>query len=174
MRVYLDSSAIVKRYVEETGSESVDVLYNALEKNDEPDHALTFSAWNVGEVFGVIDTLFHRGDIKKDSMTEALYLFSGETKKFVTMRKINILPAGSKVLASSWDLILKYHIYQADALQLVTARRAGCDLFVSADKKLLDCAKLERLFSANPDRDYDLIQDAVALKRKNIAEKSGI
>ena len=35
MLVYLDSSAIVKRYVEETGSESVDILYNMLEEESE-------------------------------------------------------------------------------------------------------------------------------------------
>lgn len=31
MLAYLDSSAVVKRYIEEVGSESVDLLYSALE-----------------------------------------------------------------------------------------------------------------------------------------------
>ena len=48
MRAYLDSSAIVKRYIKETGSESIDVIYNALEQESQLE-GLTFSSWNFGE-----------------------------------------------------------------------------------------------------------------------------
>lgn len=43
--VYLDSSAIVKRYVSEKGSEAVDFIFD----NAEAEKAkISFSIWNVG------------------------------------------------------------------------------------------------------------------------------
>jgi uncharacterized protein len=165
--VYLDSSAIVKRYIEEIGAESLDLLYSQLEKREgDSEYHLAFSSWNLGEVFGAIDTRFQRGDIDKKSMMEALSLFSGETKKFVAMRKINVLPVGSNTLTMSRDLILKYHIYQADALQLASAKQVNAELFVSADRKLVDCAKLERIEVVNPEKDYDHIRVAVTKVRR--------
>ena len=122
---------------------------------------MVFSSWNLGEVFGAIDTRRQRGDIDAKSMMNALRLFSGETKKFVAIRRLSVHPVGAKVLQMSRDLILKYHIYQADALQLASARQAGTTLFVSADRKLIDCAKLEQLGAANPEKDYELIQNVV-------------
>jgi uncharacterized protein len=163
---YLDSSAIVKRYIEEIGSESLDFLYTRLEREEGgSEHFLAFSSWNLGEVFGAIDTRCQRGDIDKKSMVEAMSLFSRETKKFVAMRKVNVLPIGSRVLTMSRDLVLKYHIYQADALQLASAKQVGTDLFVSADRKLIDCAKSELIDAASPERDYELIQNTVTKKK---------
>ncbi|HKW05017.1 MAG TPA: type II toxin-antitoxin system VapC family toxin, partial [Nitrososphaerales archaeon] len=118
MRVYLDSSAIVKRYVKEQGSDSVDKLYHALEKVSETDSAIFFSSWNIGEAFGAIDSKGQREDIGRAAIAEALLLLSLETKKFVAMRRIRIVPIGAKVLTNSRELILKHHIYQADALQI--------------------------------------------------------
>ncbi len=148
MLVYLDSSAIVKRYIEEIGSDSVDLLYKSLEEKSEP--TLIFSSWNLGEVFGAIDTRCRRGDIDEKSMMEALRLFSGETKKFVAMRRVNVLPTGSKVLTKTRSLILKYHVYQADALQLASATQAHAELFISADKKLMDYARFREPRSCKP------------------------
>jgi len=162
--VYLDSSAIVKRYIEEIGSDSVDLLYKALEEDSEP--TLLFSSWNLGEVFGAIDIRYRRGDIDEKSKAEALRLLSGETKKFVAMRRLNVLPIGSKSLTRARNHILKYHVYQADALQLASATQARSELFVSADRKLIDCAKSEGLKTANPEKDHDLIQVVIAERFK--------
>jgi uncharacterized protein len=166
MLVYLDSSAIVKRYIEEIGSEPVDALYSWLEKEPEMGNHLVFSSWNTGEVVGAIDTRHQRGDIDNESTMEALNLFSGETKKFVAMRRLDIIPVGGKILSKSRDLVLKHHIFQADALQLASAKQAGAKLFVSADRRLIDCAKSEQLEAANPERDYRVIESAITRQEK--------
>jgi predicted nucleic acid-binding protein len=160
MIVYLDSSAIVKRYVKEMGSDSVDLIYHAVERD--PINTLIFSSWNLGEVFGAIDARFQRGDLRQEAKTEALSLLSQETKKFAAMRKISIIPVGSRILTKARGLILKYHIYQADALQIESAKQAEVDFFASADKRLLDCAKSEQLETLNPEKDYDLIKKSVS------------
>jgi predicted nucleic acid-binding protein len=68
-KLYLDSSTIVKRYVEETGSESVSLLYG---KSDVQELTLCFSLWNLGEVIGVIDYYQKRGWITEDQSRKAL------------------------------------------------------------------------------------------------------
>jgi len=52
MLVYLDTSAIIKRYVREPGSELVNEVY---EKALSGNVTLSFSVWNVGEVLGALD-----------------------------------------------------------------------------------------------------------------------
>jgi len=164
MIVYLDSSAIVKRYIEEKGSEVIDSLYAALENEEIEDQILVFSAWNLGEVCGAIDTRQQRGDLDEKSSKEAFNLFAGETKKFVSMRRVNVLPVSARLLTNSRALVLKYHIYQADALQLASAKLARAEIFVSADRKLIDCGKLEKFETANPERDSSLIEESIAKK----------
>ncbi len=159
MLVYLDSSAIMKRYVEEKGSESVDMVYETLEKRS--DSRVAFSSWNVGEVIGAIDTRRHRGDIDEKSMLEAIRLFIGETKKFVAMRRLIVLPIGGKTLEESRDLIIKHHIYQADALQLVSARQSHSSFILTSDRKLAECAESESIEVANPEMDYSKIVGAM-------------
>jgi hypothetical protein len=92
MIVYLDSSAIVKRCVKEMGSDSVDLIYHAGERN--PINTLVFSLWNLGKVFGTIDARFQRWDLRQETKTEVLSSFSQETK-FAAMRKISIIPVCS-------------------------------------------------------------------------------
>lgn len=166
MRVYLDSSAIVKRYVKEKGSRSVDILYHALEEISAKEQLVIFSAWNLGEAFGAIDTKGQRGDIDKETTIEALTLLSQETRKFVAMRKIRIIPIGARVLARSRELVLKYHIYQADALQIESARQGHAHLFISSDKKLLECARSEQLESLNPEKDQSGIEAKVRAEQQ--------
>ncbi len=158
MRVYLDTSALLKRYLKEIGSESIDILYDALERDSNLDN-LVFSSWNLGEAFGAIDARCQRHDISEEAMAEALSLLSLETKKFVAMRKVTIVPLGTRILSKSRSLVLKYHIYQADALQLESAKQVQANVFVSADRRLVDCARSEQLEVLNPEKDYDSIQN---------------
>lgn len=155
MFVYLDSSAVIKRYLEEDGSGPIDLLYDGLEVEDS--NVLAFSVWNVGEVLGAMDTRHRRGDLDDAALAEAVRLFAQETKKLVAMKKLRVSPMGSEVFSDSWDLVLKHHIYQADALQIATSRQIGADILLSADRKLLECAKKEQIQTANPESDGEKI-----------------
>ena len=50
--VYLDTSALAKRYLKERDSDKVDELYRNTEMGKTKLH---FSLWNIGEVCGVFD-----------------------------------------------------------------------------------------------------------------------
>ncbi|MCU7786824.1 type II toxin-antitoxin system VapC family toxin [Pyrobaculum sp. 3827-6] len=55
---YLDTSAIVKRYVFEKHSDYVVELYDS---SLDGEVELSFSLWNVGEILGVFDRYLRRG-----------------------------------------------------------------------------------------------------------------
>ena len=157
-RVYLDTSAIVKRYVKENGSELMSDLYGAAEQEG---LSLRFSVWNIGEVLGVLDAYQRRNWIKKSEEERAVRLFSAETVKLVKLNVMSVLPVQHSYLAESWKLVRRRHVYQADALQLVTAARNASSVFLSADSVLLRCAKGEGIRAFNVESDENDIRGAV-------------
>src|SRR5260370_14791277 len=112
-RHYLDTSAIVKRYISESGTEVMGELYRAAEAQA---LLLQFSLWNVGEVLGVMDTYQRRGWITKTEHERIERLFVAETMKLVKLGGLLVLPAQHRYIVESWKLILRHHVYQADAL----------------------------------------------------------
>ena len=58
MNAYLDTSGLVKRYVEEEGTEVIDRLYEETEAGKTTTY---FSIWNIGEALGVLDRYHTRG-----------------------------------------------------------------------------------------------------------------
>lgn len=138
----MDSSATLKRYIKEGGTDVVDSLYRQAEKGEV---TLCFSVWNIGEVIGVLDRYLSRGLISDEQFQETLGLFYGETEKHVRLGSLIIEPLGHEVLTDSWSLLLKHHIYVADAVQLSTALKLNSNIFISADKQLVQKAADEGL-----------------------------
>lgn len=144
--VYLDSSSIVKRYVEEKGSDVIDTVY---EKAEASKLRFVFSIWNVGEVFGAFDRYAVRGLLSEHMFKTALQDFLSESIKMSRLDLLQIMSITSKSFIDSWQLILKHHIYGVDALQISTSKEVACDLFLSADKRLVDVAKKEGIKAIN-------------------------
>ena len=49
-----------------------------------------------------------------------------------------LVPVRSRLLSESWHLVEKHNIYEADALQIVSAKHLGVDQLLSGDKRLVD------------------------------------
>ncbi|WP_308507380.1 PIN domain-containing protein [Vulcanisaeta moutnovskia] len=47
-----------------------------------------------------------------------------------------LIPIKLLILRDAWAMIEKYHIYQADAIQVATAKSVGANEVITADKKL--------------------------------------
>ncbi|MBS7643918.1 type II toxin-antitoxin system VapC family toxin [Candidatus Bathyarchaeota archaeon] len=144
--VYLDTSSIVKRYIEEKGSQVVDVVYAKAESGE---LRFTFSIWNIGETFGVFDRYASKGFLTNDALKTALLDFISESTKMVRLGSLQILPMTMKSIVESWMLVIKHHIYQADALQISTSREVKCDLLLSADQRLIQVAENEGIKAIN-------------------------
>ncbi len=146
LRVYLDSSAIVKRYIKEIGS---DLIKDVYKKADGSGALLTFSLWNIGEVLGILDTYMKRKWINPDELGTALGGFAGETLRLVRLLTLEVVPITFDLLSEAWKIVLHYHIYEADAIQVATAKNLGAEIFLSADQKLLEVATQENLNTIN-------------------------
>jgi len=152
LRVYLDSSAIVKRYVKEVGSDSIRALYK---KADASGALLTFSLWNVGEVLGILDVYMKRKWISTDDFASAINYFAGETLRLAKLMMLEVLPLSFDLLSEAWKILLQYHVYEADAIQIAAAKNLGADIFLSADQKLLEVATKEKMNAINVELDEE-------------------
>ena len=140
MKLYLDSSAIVKRYVLEEGTEKVkDTYLEALSGTA----SLHFSVWNIGEVLGALHAYYRRKWLESEDYTAARESFIAETTRLIKLGVAKVIPVRSKLLTQSWLFVEKYHIYVADALQIVSAKNLGVDQLLSGDRRLVDVSREE-------------------------------
>lgn len=158
-KIYLDSSAIVKRYVQEKGSDAANLVYS---KCDAKDLSIYFSFWNIGEALGAFDQYRQRRWITQKQHDEAVGAFSGECLRLLMLDALITVPVNSSILSNTWEMIEKHHIYQADAIQVVSFKESGADLFLSSDELLLDVANRENIPAVN-------IEDSDKVKAKLLA-----
>ena len=137
LKIYLDSSAIVKRYISEPGSSAVDLVFDRCWLGE---LSITTSIWNLGEVLGVFDVRRRRGWLSEDEFRDVLRNFTGEITRLLRLRVLEILPVLTSILVDSWSLVLGEHIYEADALQIQTCIYSGSNVLLSADKELINVA----------------------------------
>ena len=137
LKVYLDSSAIVKRYVSEPGSSAVDLVFDKCWLGE---LSITTSIWNIGEVLGVFDIRRRRRWLSEDEFRNVLRNFTGEVIRLLRLKVLEIFPVLTPILIESWPLILGEHIYEADALQIQTCIFSDSNVLLSADKELINIA----------------------------------
>lgn len=141
---YLDSSAMVKRYVREPGSDRVKDLYL---KAYSGETILSYSLWNIGEVLGALDRAASIGRLDSKAYSTARRRFLLETRRLARLGLLIIVPLRISVLRESWRLLEKHHIYEADALQIASAKYIGATYFITGDKRLSEIASIEKLNS---------------------------
>lgn len=158
--VYLDSSSILKRYVEEPGSEIVDTLYEVAEANGVH---LYFSVWNIGEVLGGLDKYKQRRLLAGSQFREALQNFLGETSKLTRLGELSLIPVTSSIIAEACQTVLSLHLYVADALQLSSSTMQGCEFFLSADHTLVEAAKIKGMNAFEVESQGEEFKEKIAL-----------
>jgi len=154
--VYLDSSALAKRYLAEDGSDAVDGLYRRAEGLDV---RLAFSLWNLGEVLRAVARARSMGHLTQRQAGVSTWLLLRETLKFRALGALRIVPVGSDVIASAIPLLLASRLGQPDAIQIASAREVGAGAFLAADERLIREARREGLNALHP------VGDAAAVAR---------
>ncbi|MFP3952297.1 MAG: type II toxin-antitoxin system VapC family toxin [Candidatus Bathyarchaeia archaeon] len=148
--VYLDTSSLLKRYIEEKGSEVVDKVY---EESEAGNIKTAFSVWNIGEALGVLDRYHRRELITAEELETSIKGLISESIKMIKLDSLQLLPITSTSLIDSWLVVLKHHIYEADALQISSSKESCCDLFLGADKRLIQVAIKEKVNAINIELD---------------------
>ena len=141
---YLDSSAIVKRYLEEGGTPEVSTRFKQAYSGDV---RLSFSIWNVGEVLGALDKAVRlkRMKRKEHELTRTRFLL--ELQRMVRLKIADAIPLRPRMLLDSWRIVEEYHVYEADALQVATAKHVAASEFLTGDMRLHEVASSSGLKS---------------------------
>ncbi len=136
---YLDTSALVKRYVSELGSDVVDEIFSNAYRGL---NVLAFSYWNIAEAAVVFDKYERRLGLDARNLLRNLLR---EVRTLAKLNRVIIVRINPLIIREAVKLVFKHHIYIADALQVVSAIRSSSTKFVTGDKGLADVAKVEGL-----------------------------
>jgi predicted nucleic acid-binding protein len=153
MPLYLDSCAVVKRYVDEQdgATPTMDRVY--------ADPALwgglLSSAWLLPEVTASLAKKLRSGELTRRQFTGLMQAFRLETERVVTLSEVG---AGYADAASSLlEATPEVRFHSGDALHLYTATaiRMGIGgavpfVFVTADERLTDLVRSRGLSTFNP------------------------
>src|SRR3990172_1530765 len=149
--VYLDSSALAKRYKNEAGSRAVDALYRRAETLD---LRLAFSLWNIGEVLRTLGRARSQGLLSEREASSASWLFVRETMKFRALGALRIVPVASAIIGGALPLVLASRLSQPDALQIASCKEVG-GVLVTSDAKMIEEARQEGITVLDPAAEAD-------------------
>ncbi len=141
--VYLESSAWVKRYVEEAGCATVHALLEYVAANPA---CRVASAWlGLAEVVAVLHRLANRGEMSRAGLARLVQQLAAD-RAHLQLRSLSVSDWSGVV-----ELVVRHSLTAADAVHLQAALRWWWELgvarlvFVSADGRLLRAAGREGL-----------------------------
>lgn len=142
---FFDTSALVKRYAPEPGTEAVDALIDA------SDSRIVITSLTVVETTSAARRKYNSGTFSERDVSSLLATFYREaTTDFA------IVPLDESVMAAALDLVLQHDLRTLDSLQLSSAEILAEEFedyaFVCADTDLLNVASARSLSTVNPAR----------------------
>ena len=100
-------------------------------------------------MLGVLDKARRRDLLDNHDYITARRRFLSETRRMAKLGILVLVPLSKNILVAAWKYIEKYHIYQADAVQLASAKRVACKEFATREKELHEVALSEGLKSTS-------------------------
>lgn len=122
MKVFLDSSALAKRYIQEAGSDRLETLL--------------LSAASVGvAVLCVPEIVSALCRLRRESKVSTAEFQKARRALLEDVADMNIVNLTDQVVARGVGLLERWPLRASDALHIACAAEWEADLFVSADKK---------------------------------------
>jgi len=134
---YLDTSAIVKRYHKEKGSEVLDRIFGFEE------HELATSYWTVLEFIVAFSARTRRKELSKDAFNMVISRFLRDV-----LDKFAITSVNDELVASATPLAIKHSLPSADCLQLASIISLERTLEPAREKLVLICSDRDLLRAA--------------------------
>lgn len=141
--IYWDSSALIKKYLKEDGS-------NAVLRRLSTDPVLATSQLTYAEIHATFARKLREKEISLKAYHGACSLFEADWKAMVIVRMEDKLLPKIRFLLTKYPLCSADSIHLASALYVSEYSRYSALLFACADKKLLQAAVSERLEGWNP------------------------
>ena len=128
MKVFLDTSALAKRYVAEPGSDKV---LSACQQAD----SLVVSMICLPELISTLSRL-----VREKRLTKAAYL-KLKSDAMADLADVDVCQITPQILASVVSLLELHPLRAMDALHVACALASKPDVFVSADRRQLSAAR---------------------------------
>lgn len=144
---YLDTSALVKRYRTEQGTEVVERLLSSPAPHDR----FFLSFLSVIELTSGILRLAKGGQLPEDTAHEILARFRRDVRNLFLL-----WPLGDEIAASAVTAVEEHRLRSTDAIHLATAQKIASlasgtqAVMVSSDRELLDAAAAAGLIPLDP------------------------
>jgi len=140
---FFDTSALVKRYAPEPGTETVDALIESA------DSRIVISSLTVVEATSAARRKYNTGAYSERDVSSLLATFYREATAEFT-----IVPLDESAMAATFDLVLEHDLRTLDSLQLSSALRLAEEFddfaFVCADRDLLEIGADRGLSTVDP------------------------
>ena len=127
MKSFFDTSSLVKRYIQETGSAEADEIFISSD-------SLCVSSITQIELTSALTRRLLEKSIGEKPYGEALKSFRAELKYF------EVVPFNSQIEIYAIRIIEKHGMKTLDAIQLSSAIKGNPDQFVTSDKRLFEIA----------------------------------
>ena len=163
LKLYLDTSTILKRYIVEPGTETTDIIFDKAEAGE---LKISVSLWNIGEALGVLDEKRRRGWLTEKEFEQTLNLFAEELVKLMRLKTIEIIPVQTPILTNTWNLILCQHVYEADALQITTCSCNSNNALLTSDEKLTKTSRKAGIKTIQIPKDEQELKTLIEQSRK--------
>ncbi|ARD84850.1 PIN-domain RNase, VapC-type toxin [Ferroplasma acidiphilum] len=129
MNVYLDTSAYVKRYINEANSDSIDALFNDAYNNK---IKIITSILTIGEISIVFDKLWRKQIIEEP--IEMFNRFYDEVRNLIKLNAIDLININSHIMIRSSKICMDLHKPLADVIHIVSSMNIS-SIFITADKE---------------------------------------
>ena len=139
MKVFIDTSGLAKRYVEEPGSEELEEFIHSIVKD------VYVSTLSIVEFSAAIGRKIRNREINQKSGAFAIQEFEEDWQGW-----FNRVPLTSDLAESAASYAILYPLKGSDAVHLSSAAISGVDLFVTSDLNLLKAAQKIRIKTYNP------------------------
>ncbi len=146
---FLDTSALVKRYIAEIGSKWIITLNDPQSAN-----RIILARVTWVETLSAFSRLQRESRIDHDCMKRTIHIFTLDWKT-----QYRIAEVDKFIFEAAGNLVQKYPLRAYDSIQLASALRIYSAfietapvsfIFVSADERLLNAAQTENLLTENP------------------------
>ena len=160
--LYFDTSAVVKEFSREIGSDLIDKLTT---KAREGIIQIVSSVWAINESIAVIDRKFRKGELNQIEVQTIIATFAERVKSSSETSNFRFAYLDHKIVSESRFLINELHISPDDALHLYTCWSCDCQYFVIHDKKIVSNLKSQEY------QDFEIVdlgneQDRINLESK--------
>jgi predicted nucleic acid-binding protein len=134
-RVYFDTSAVIKEFVLEVGSDLVDDVSNAAKAGN---LQIITSIWSINEAVAVIDRLARKPKepLSKVEQQQIIATIVERVKRTNEHAAFRIAPIDHAIVVNSRLIIDEFHISTDDALQVYTGWIYDCGHFLIHDNKI--------------------------------------